>query len=158
MRYAISYVSSASYFLEPSEVVEILDQTEVRNNQFGVRGLLVYSDGNFFEVIEGEEKMIRDLFVTVKEDPRHRNIILIFEKYVEKELFEEENTETGFVSQNTQFRKIKVENFYECIKDLDAGTQNVVRSILAQFGKNSPAENDKTPGTGNDGPEHPFLY
>ncbi len=158
MHYAISYVSSASYIIEPSELVELLDQTEVRNNEYGVKGLLVYSDGNFFEVLEGEEEKIRELFETIKDDPRHNNIIRIFEKYVDNGLFEEGNEEKGFISQNTQFRKIRIENFKECIKDLDAGTQNVVKSILAQFEKNSSDGKDKSPETGRKNPDHLFLY
>ncbi|QED36595.1 BLUF domain-containing protein [Antarcticibacterium arcticum] len=158
MRYAICYVSTASYFIEPSEVVEILDHTEVRNNEFGVKGLLVYSDGNFFEVLEGEEQMIRELFETIKNDPIHNNIIPIFEKYVVKELFKDASDENGFISQNTQFQKIRIENFKECIKDLDSGTRNVVNSILAQFGKNSPVGKDESPGTKSEDPGHSFLY
>lgn len=158
MHYAISYVSSASYNIEPSELVELLDQTEVRNNEYGVKGLLVYSDGNFFEVLEGEEEKIRELFETIKDDPRHVNIIRIFEKYVDNGLFEEDNIEKGFISQNTQFHKIRIENFKECIKDLDAGTQNVVKSILAQFEKNSQDLKDKSPETGREGSDHLFLY
>lgn len=147
MKYAISYVSSASNSLEQSEIVEILQQTEVRNNEIGIKGLLVFSDGNFFEVIEGEEKLIKELFMTIKSDSRHSNIIVIFEKYLDVELFDEEAHASGFISQNTQYRSIKVDNFYECIKDLDAGTQNVVRSILELFEKNKPQDLD-----------HTFLY
>ncbi len=158
MHYAISYVSSASYIIEPSELVELLDQTEVRNNEYGVKGLLVYSDGNFFEVLEGEEEKIRELYDIIKDDPRHNNIITIFEKYVNTDLIEEDNDEKSFISQNTQFRKIRIGNFKECIKDLDGGTQNVVNSILTQFGKNSPEGKDNAPETGREDTNHSFLY
>ena len=157
MNYTICYVSSACKSLEPTEVVEILDQTEVRNNQLGVRGLLIYSEGNFFEVLEGEEKLIKDLFMTIKNDPRHKNIIIIFEKICDKELFGKEDGAVGFISQSTEFRKIKLENFYDCLINLDAGTQSVVKDMLTQFGKNSPNnENPQEPGIDNS--DHKFLY
>ena len=157
MNYAICYVSTANNSLESNEVVEILDQTEVRNNQIGIRGFLIYSEGNFIEVIEGEEKMIKELFLTIKDDPRHKNIIIIFEKLCDKELFEKEDREVSFISQSTEFRKIKLENFYECSINLDPGTQSVVKNMLTQFGKNAPKTgNVQEPG--NDNSDHTFLY
>ncbi|MEP6263061.1 MAG: BLUF domain-containing protein [Gillisia sp.] len=157
MNYAICYVSTANKSLEPTQVTEILDQTEARNNQIGIRGFLIYSEGNFFEVLEGEEQMIKELFLTIKDDHRHKNIIIIFEKICDKELFEKEDAEVGFISQSTEFRKIKLENFYECIINLDKGTQSVVKKILTQFGKNAPNEgNEQEPG--KDNPDHTFLY
>lgn len=53
MRYIISYVSTQIRELDPSELVQILYETESRNDKYGVNDLLVYSEGNFFEVIEG---------------------------------------------------------------------------------------------------------
>lgn len=157
MNYAICYVSTAKNSLEPNEVVEILDQTEVRNNQIGIRGFLIYSEGNFFEVLEGEEKMIKELFLIIKNDARHKNIIIIFEKICDKELFGKEDREVGFISHSTEFRKIKLENFYECIINLDPGTQSVVKNMLTQFGKNAPnTGNVQEPGKDNS--DHTFLY
>src|SRR5690606_34452666 len=102
---AISYVSTASRDLNQSEVVELLDQTEVRNNQMGIHGLLIYSEGNFFEVLEGDKTVILDLFGSIKEDGRHKNIISIFEKPVKEKLFDPRDG--YFISANTRYRKMK---------------------------------------------------
>lgn len=137
MHYAIIYVSTASRQLDQSEIVELLDQTEVRNNNLGVHGLLIYSEGNFFEVLEGEKDLVLDLFNSIKEDERHKNIIIIFEQPIKDKLFD---PKVGyFISANTRYRKLKVQNFYNCIKDLDESTQKVVNTILTQIGKNSPS-------------------
>lgn len=138
MHYAIIYVSTASRELEQSEIVELLDQTEVRNNQLGVHGLLIYSEGNFFEVLEGEKELIIDLFLSIKEDDRHKNIITIAEQPIKDKLFDPKDG--YFISANTKYRQLKVENFYKCIKDLDESTQKVVNTILRQINKNSPSE------------------
>ncbi len=135
MRFAISYVSTANSDLNQDEVAEILEQTEIRNNNMGVNGLLIYSGGNFFEVIEGEETKIKDLFENIKEDPRHRNIMMVFEKEIDKPLFDDK--EANFISKNTKHGQMKVENFLDYIKDLDESTQKAVKNILAVMGKNS---------------------
>ncbi len=138
MHYAIIYVSTSSWELEQSEVVEILDQTEVRNNRLGIHGLLIYSEGNFFEVLEGEKDLVLDLYSSIKEDERHKNIITIFEQPLKDKLLDPKDG--YFISANTRYRKLKVDNFYNCIKDLDESTQKVVNTILTQIGKNSPSE------------------
>ncbi len=135
MRFAISYLSTANRDLNQDEVAELLDLTEVRNNNAGVNGLLIYSDGNFFEVIEGEETKIKELFENIKEDPRHRNIMMVFEKNIDKPLFEDK--EANFISENTKHRQMEVENFLYYIKDLDESTQKAVKNILTAMGKNS---------------------
>jgi len=135
MRFAISYVSTANRDLNHDEVTELLDLTEIRNNNRGVNGLLIYSEGNFFEVIEGEKNMIMDLFEDIKEDPRHRNIMMVFKKEIDKPLFDDK--EAGFISKNTKHRQMNVENFLYYIKDLDESAQKAVKNILRAIGENS---------------------
>lgn len=135
MRFAISYVSTANKDLNQDEVTELLNQTEIRNNNEGVNGLLIYSGGNFFEVIEGEKTRIMELFENIKGDSRHRNIILVFEKEIDKPLFE--YSQANFISENTEHRQIRVENFLSYIKDLDESTQIAVKNILEAMGKDS---------------------
>lgn len=135
MRFAISYVSTASRDLPQAEIVKILEETQLRNNKHGVNGLLVYSSGNFFEVIEGEIMMIQELFKIIKEDSRHKNIIMIFEKELDKPLFKD--TDAHFISENTLHRPMEAENFLYYIKDLDEGTQKTIKNILKAIGTNS---------------------
>ncbi len=135
MRFAISYVSTASRGLPQEEIVKIMEETQIRNNKHGVNGLLIYSEGNFFEVIEGEEIKIKDLFKVIREDTRHKNILMIFEKEVDKPFFED--MDANFISENTQHRSMDVRNFLYYIKDLDEGTQKTVKNILKTIGTNS---------------------
>ncbi len=135
MRFAISYVSTANYDLNQAEVAEILTLTEERNNNEGVNGLLIYSEGSFFEVIEGEESKIKELYKGIQVDPRHKNLILIFGKKIDKPLFDDK--EAHFISENTKHRKMKMENFLYYIKDLDQNTQKAVKNILTAIGENS---------------------
>jgi len=135
MRFAISYLSTANRDLNQDEVAELLDLTEIRNNNAGVNGLLIYSEGNFFEVIEGEEAKIKELFKNIKEDSRHRNIMVVFKKKIDKPLFDDK--EANFISENTKHRQMKVENFLYYIKDLDESMQKAVKNILAAMGENS---------------------
>ncbi len=135
MRYAICYVSTANQGISSSEIVEILQQTESRNNKLGINGLLVFSEGTFFEVIEGEKLMIKELFETIREDDRHKNLIIIFEKDNYKKIFNDEDP--TFISENMLYRKMDVKHFLEYVKDLDESTKSVVKNMLTSIGKTS---------------------
>lgn len=56
MRYAISYVSTAKKSLSETEIRQILNDSENNNNKQNITGLLLYSEGNFFQIIEGDQK------------------------------------------------------------------------------------------------------
>ncbi|KZS41118.1 hypothetical protein AWE51_23495 [Aquimarina aggregata] len=50
----ISYVSSASEKLTIEDIEMLMIDTKVNNNRNNIRGILVYIDRNFFQIIEGE--------------------------------------------------------------------------------------------------------
>jgi len=56
MRYAISYVSTATKDLKQNEIEKILYSSEKQNNIDNITGLLLFSEGNFFQVIEGKKE------------------------------------------------------------------------------------------------------
>ncbi|MDY8138829.1 BLUF domain-containing protein [Aquimarina sp. 2201CG5-10] len=79
MRCAISYVSTANRYLLDSEIADLMEFVELYNNTSGITGILIYSDGNFFQVLEGETELVHSLFNKIKCDPRHHNIIKILD-------------------------------------------------------------------------------
>lgn len=58
----ISYVSTANRLLTNADINELLDFVKVKNNSLNITGILMYSDGNFFQILEGEKTIIKELF------------------------------------------------------------------------------------------------
>ena len=84
--YHIVYVSSASQLFEKSELLALLEKSRAKNEQLGVTGMLLYRDGNFIAVIEGEETVVRTLMEHIARDPRHSGVItLLHEPISERE-------------------------------------------------------------------------
>ncbi|MCF4102361.1 BLUF domain-containing protein [Gillisia sp. M10.2A] len=131
MRFAISYVSTVDRELNEKEIIEVLDWSKNWNNSHNITGLLLYSEGNFFQVIEGEKEDIKSLFERIKQDSRHHNIIKIFEREIHKEAFD--GYISDFISENTQYKRKTVENYINHIKVLDESTQKAVINILGHF-------------------------
>ena len=55
----VAYVSSATHLMTEDELAAILDVSRERNARDGITGLLLYSDGDFIQVLEGPEAPVR---------------------------------------------------------------------------------------------------
>ena len=53
-------------------ILDIVRSAEIRNQQFGVSGMLVYSDVAYLQLLEGRRCDVQKLFALIAKDPRHR--------------------------------------------------------------------------------------
>ncbi|KAL0476994.1 pacB [Acrasis kona] len=75
------YTSKAIEGLQPKDIKDI-SETSRRNNMIqNITGVLVCSEGLFYQVLEGEQKCIDDLFQNIINDRRHRNVLCIHEDF-----------------------------------------------------------------------------
>lgn len=70
----LAYCSSASRLLDSAELVELLRQSRENNLRRGITGLLLYHDGSFMQVLEGEIDAVQTLYHTICGDPRHKTV------------------------------------------------------------------------------------
>jgi len=73
------YVSVAAENVSKDDLLEILSQSRFQNAEAGITGMLLYKDGNFMQVLEGEENAVRDLYTRIRHDPRHLGIVTLVE-------------------------------------------------------------------------------
>lgn len=83
------YVSSAARPFSKTELVELLQVARANNERLGITGMLLYRDGNFMQVLEGEEPMVRDLYARIERDPRHQGSIILLEESLKRRQFGE---------------------------------------------------------------------
>ena len=74
MIFQLVYVSSVRP--EPSAVEVFSEMTAYRakNARLGITGMLLVSQGAFMQVLEGEEATVRQLYATIRADPRHEHV------------------------------------------------------------------------------------
>lgn len=87
--FQLLYVSAATHLLSDAELDEILAVSRRNNTRDGVTGLLLYADGAFFQVLEGEEAAVRDLYGRIAQDPRHHRLLNIFQRGIDQRDFPE---------------------------------------------------------------------
>lgn len=85
--YRIIYLSSATTKFTNEEIVTLLNASRKSNEANDITGLLLYSDGNFLQIIEGKQKKIKALYAKINMDQRHRNIIKVFEGKVSHRIY-----------------------------------------------------------------------
>ena len=81
------YVSGASRPLSTDEIEEILAASRRNNLRDGITGLLLWADGVFIQILEGEAKTVRSVFQRIEADDRHKNVMVVLEQAAEKRLF-----------------------------------------------------------------------
>lgn len=78
--YSICYVSDERKELKKEDLILLYEQTVQNNNKEQITGVLIYKDGSFLQVLEGDKKVISSLFVKIKKDRRHHNVITLFSR------------------------------------------------------------------------------
>ena len=71
------YKSKETREFSPSDLKALLIGARMRNREVGVTGILIYSDGWFLQVLEGEHTAVEAIFSRIERDPRHENIVVV---------------------------------------------------------------------------------
>jgi hypothetical protein len=87
MVYSLTYVSSAVVPFTTQALRDLLSQCCKHNERDGITGMLLYKDGNFMQVLEGEESMVRSAHLRIHSDPRHRGLITMLKDPIAERQF-----------------------------------------------------------------------
>ena len=71
------YVSNAQHEVAAGELERILEASARNNAAHSITGMLLYANGSFLQILEGEAAAVDETFERVSQDPRHTNIFLL---------------------------------------------------------------------------------
>ena len=71
----------------PSDLQSLLEVSRAKNTRLGISGMLLYQDGTFFQVIEGELDIVENLFNTIDGDTRHQKVTKIILEQIPRREF-----------------------------------------------------------------------
>lgn len=69
--------ASAKADLSPAELEALLEECRRNNATAGLSGMLLYRDGSFFQVLEGDRAVVEALFEKIVADKRHNRVTKI---------------------------------------------------------------------------------
>lgn len=78
------YQSAAPAQFDEHQLDEIGKISAKNNQQLGITGILLFDGEAFFQVLEGESEVIYPLYEKIKQDARHRDIVMIMDTVIHR--------------------------------------------------------------------------
>lgn len=78
--FQLIYASHAKQAFDEIELISLLKASRAKNLKLNITGMLLYKDGVFMQLLEGDEAEVRKLFSAIKHDNRHEKVVVLFEK------------------------------------------------------------------------------
>ena len=88
MPYQIMYSSQATEPMTVTGLEAILTDARTGNEARDVTGALVYVDGVFFQIIEGDKDVVHKLMASIASDSRHHSVKIFYDAEVAARAFE----------------------------------------------------------------------
>lgn len=127
------YASGAKPGVSQREIREILQVARRKNAQLGISGMLLYTDGSFFQVLEGEESAVNGIYSTIARDPRHACVTKIICEPIAARSFSDWTMGFSEMSRQELARVDGLNDFFlgrSCLHELEAGR---AKRLLAAF-------------------------
>jgi hypothetical protein len=123
------YSSSATQPFSSDDLRNLLLTARKNNHSQNITGMLLYHEGFFLQVLEGEEKAVKKLFNHIDKDPRHNNVRLIIRNVIDRKEFGDWSM--GFVDTSG----IKEEGFADYYTELEkiSTSKTKAKKILKSF-------------------------
>jgi hypothetical protein len=128
------YSSRASVALDDAAIEGLLDRARRNNAVHGITGMLLFIEGSFFQVLEGEAAIVDQAYLTIARDPRHDRVTRIIHEPIAQRSFAEWTM--GFASvQRADAQQLVGENDFfgsaACLEHIHPGR---ARKLLVAFG------------------------
>jgi hypothetical protein len=81
------YVSRATRPISPAELAALIKHSQASNRAAGISGCLVYRDGYFMQMVEGQREALFALKDKIKRDTRHCDFKLVMEGATRRRMF-----------------------------------------------------------------------
>jgi len=129
MDYTICYVSSEKD-KDITNLTNLFSTTLANNNKKDITGILLYLEGTFLQVLEGNQEDLKTLFDKIKQDVRHKDIFVIINKGIDQRIFDQ--YKSGFDTIESKEDLLKLQQYLTNYKkDLDSSKS--ILGILEPF-------------------------
>lgn len=95
MLYELIYTSKSRGEMSLCQLDNILTAAREKNDDHAVTGVLVYHNGEFAQLLEGDQDEVMRIYSRIARDPRHHDVKIVWEASVRHRSFED--WKMGFV-------------------------------------------------------------
>ncbi|MEM9483137.1 MAG: EAL domain-containing protein [Cyanobacteria bacterium P01_F01_bin.116] len=81
------YSSAATFPMQDADLIQLLEKSRENNSQTEITGMLLYENGSFFQILEGEPGAVDKLYERISQDDRHTKSVVIIREPIAKRAF-----------------------------------------------------------------------
>lgn len=115
--FQLTYRSRAAEGLTTSQIMEIVDEAVGFNNPHDITGCLVFDQGFFIQLLEGEKAIVEQLYTKIKKDKRHFQFEILSKGWTSERQFK--SWDMGYISMEDYALGEKAELVSKARKALD---------------------------------------
>lgn len=98
--YQLIYASQSVHYFAKPEINTLVNHANERNRALGITGILIYLDGEFIQLLEGEKDKVHFLMAMIEKDSRHHSINILKQHEIEKRQFKQWNMASQFMTKS----------------------------------------------------------
>ena len=127
----VVYSSAAVEAFSEAQLTELLANARANNERLGVTGMLLYHEGSFLQVVEGEAEVLDHLFQKIGKDKRHHRVVPLLKRQVDERHFD--NWKMGFVAAKNLPKSMPGYSDYLRLRGDPVDAGNAAARLLASF-------------------------
>lgn len=106
-----------------------------KNEQIGVTGILLYSGGQFIQLLEGQQPAVETLYKKISLDPRHTHMQCLFSRQRRDRLFSNWNMGLLNLDRGPELDRVKMLNLLTQYRDFgpNAESNALAINMLKEF-------------------------
>lgn len=131
--FVLVYASAQARELESYELQNILKVARSRNSRMQITGMLLYQNGSFLQVLEGDRENVEELFYKIEKDSRHTKVVKVSTFYTAKRVFYDWSMGYADVTQKELEFIQGLNNFFEDDNTFINLKEEHVQNILSAF-------------------------
>ena len=127
------YCSASTRPISAADLAALLSRARLDNARAGLTGMLLYTEGAFFQVLEGPAEAVDALYSKIERDTRHAKMTMIIREPIQRRVFDDWTMGFSAMSREEMETIPGANDFFgqgRSLVDLDAGR---VRKLLEAF-------------------------
>ncbi|GGF13678.1 BLUF domain-containing protein [Hymenobacter cavernae] len=136
--YHLVYQSVATAVMSEKELEALLTQARTWNTGHTLTGVLLYSNGEIMQVLEGTEEEVRYIFNRIAQDPRHRNVTKLADGEIQQRNFSQwsmgfKAVEPADFAHLAGYLNVNKQDYLSAQPGYSKSTDATLHSLLASF-------------------------
>jgi len=127
----LCYVSNSNMNFTNKDLDQLFNITKKNNLKLNITGVLIFNNGNFLQIMEGDEKKISNLYLKISLDKKHSNLIKLIEKPITERMFEDYGT--GFSVIKDRKKQKPLYDYLDWLKNAEIQSVDKIIHVIEQF-------------------------